>query len=159
MVTVLYVGPDKSGQVRTGVKYYFSSTVSPTLFKFCPSPNLCAVSYPYLARNSTTLRSGGISASSRFSWRKVWTGVKCNFFSSHQHVRKIVGKLSIRRVRMWNFTRIGPKTKKLWLSIVLVQRLSEQPGLGPPQKGVNCNFSWPEFDKPYGVRKLSISDA
>ena len=38
MVTVLYVGPDKSGQVRTGVKYYFSSTVSPTLFKFGPPP-------------------------------------------------------------------------------------------------------------------------
>ena len=45
------------------------------------------------------------------------------------------------------------KTKKLWLSIVPAQKLSEQPGLGPPQKGVNCNFSWPEFDKPYGVRK------
>ena len=38
MVTVLCVGPDKSGQVRTGVKYYFSSTVSPTLFKFGPPP-------------------------------------------------------------------------------------------------------------------------
>ena len=24
---------------------------------------------------------------------------------------------------------------------------------------MNCNFSSPEFDKPYGVRKLSISDA
>ena len=54
---------------------------------------------------------------------------------------------------------IGPKTKKLWLSIVPVQRPSEQPGLGPPQKGVKCNFSWPDFDKQYGVRKLSISDA
>ena len=40
MVTVLYVGPEKSGQVRTGVKYYFSSTVSPMLFKFCP-PQTC----------------------------------------------------------------------------------------------------------------------
>ena len=60
---------------------------------------------------------------------------------------------------MLNFTRIGPKTKKLWLLIIPAQRPSEQPGLGPPQKGVNCNFSWPEFDKPYGVRKLSISDA
>ena len=38
MVTVLCVGPDKSGQVRTGVKYYFSSTLSPTLFKFGPPP-------------------------------------------------------------------------------------------------------------------------
>ena len=52
-------------------------------------------------------------ASSRFSWRKVWNGVKCNFSSPHHQVRKIVGKLSIRRVRMWNFTRIGPKTKKV----------------------------------------------
>ena len=54
---------------------------------------------------------------------------------------------------------IGPKTKKLRLSIVPARRPSELPGLGPLQKGVNCNFSWPEFDKPYGVRKLSISDA
>ena len=44
MVTVLCVGPDKSGQVRTGVKCYFSSTVRPTLFKFGPPPNLRAVS-------------------------------------------------------------------------------------------------------------------
>ena len=58
-----------------------------------------------------------------------------------------------------NFTRIGQKTKKLWLSIVSVQRPPEQPGLGPPQKGVNCNQSSPDFDKTYGVRKLPISDA
>ena len=38
MVTVLCVGPDKSGQVRTGVKYYFSLTVSPTPLKFGPAP-------------------------------------------------------------------------------------------------------------------------
>ena len=60
---------------------------------------------------------------------------------------------------MWNFTRIGPKTKKLWLSKVPVQRPSEEPDFGPPSKGVNCNLSWPEFDKSYRVRKLSISDA
>ena len=36
---------------------------------------------------------------------------------------------------------------------------AEQPGLGPPQKGVNCNFSSPEFNKPYGIWKLSILDA
>ena len=110
-------------------------------------------------RSARLDRSGGNNLLSRFSWRKVWIGVNCNFSSPHHQVRKIVGKPSIRRVRMWNFTRIGLKTKKLWLSIVPVQTPSEQPGLGPPQKGVNCNFSWPEFDKPYGVRKLSISDA
>ena len=98
-------------------------------------------------------------ASSHFSWRKVWNGVKCNFSSAHHHVRKIVGKLSIRRVRMCNFTRIKPNTENLWLSIVPVQRPSERLGLGPPQKGVNCNFSSPEFDKSYNVRKLFISDA
>ena len=36
---------------------------------------------------------------------------------------------------------------------------SEQPGLGPPEKDVNCNFSLPQFDKAYGVGKLLISDA
>ena len=60
---------------------------------------------------------------------------------------------------MCNFTRIGPRTKKLWLSITVAQTLPEQPGLGPPQKGVNCNFSMTEIDKPYGVVKLWISDA
>ena len=79
-------------------------------------------------------------ASSRFSWRKVWNGVKCNFSLPHHQVRKIVGKPLIRRVWMGNFTRIGTKTKKLWLSIVLVQRPSEQPGLGPPQKMWSATF-------------------
>ena len=44
MVTILYVGPDKSGQVRTGVKYYISSTVSPRLFKFgLPHKPACSI--------------------------------------------------------------------------------------------------------------------
>ena len=85
--------------------------------------------------------------------------MKCNFSSPHHHVQYIVRKLSIRRVRMWNFTRIKHKTKKLWLSIVSARRPSEHTSLGLAQKGVNCNFSRPELDKPCGVRKLSISDA
>ena len=88
----------------------------------------------------------------------MWNGVKCNFSSAHHQDQKIVGNLSIRRVRIRNFTRLGPKTKKLWLSINPARRLFEQPSLGTPPKGVNCNFSSPEFDNPYGVRKLSISD-
>ena len=72
---------------------------------------------------------------------------------------KVIGKLSIRQVQMWNFTRVRPQTKKLWLSIILARTLSEQPGLGPPQKGVNCHFSSPHLDKPYVVGKLSISEA
>ena len=65
----------------------------------------------------TVLWTGGNSASSRFSRHKVWTGVKCNFSSAHQHNQYAVGKLSISRVRTWNFTRIERKTKKLRLSI------------------------------------------
>ena len=47
--------------------------------------------------------------------RKVWTGMKCNFSWDHFQKPYIIGKLSISRVRMCNFIRIGPKTKKLWL--------------------------------------------
>ena len=86
-------------------------------------------------------------------------GVNCNFSWSEFDKPYYVRKLSISDALIRIYTRIGPKTKKLWLSIVPVQRPSEHTGLGPPQKGVNCNFSWPEFEKPYGVRKLSISDA
>ena len=123
---------------------------------FATPENLRPVFWRYLARNSTTLPSGGNSALSRFSWHKVWDGGKCNFSSAHHHVQKVVGKLSSRRVRMWNFTKIRRKTKKLWLSIIQARKLSKQLGLGQPQKGVNCNFSSLGFDKPYGVRKLSI---
>ena len=49
----------------------------------------------------------------RFNWRKVWTDVKCNFSWEHFQKRYIIRKLSLSRVRMWNFTSIGPKTKKL----------------------------------------------
>ena len=51
------------------------------------------------------------------------------------------------------------RQKKLLLSITPARRPSEHTSLGPPPKGVNCNFSWPEFDRSYGVIKLSISDA
>ena len=73
-------------------------------------------------RSARLLGSGGNSPLSRFNWRKVWTGVKCNFSSTHRHNQYVVGKLSISRVRMWNFTRIGRKTKKLWLSIIPARR-------------------------------------
>ena len=68
-------------------------------------------------RSARFMESGGNSASSRFNWRKVWTVVKCHFSSAHHHNHYVVGKLSITRVRMWNFTRIGRKTKKLRRSI------------------------------------------
>ena len=62
-------------------------------------------------------RLTGCPLGSAFNWRKVWTGVKCHFSSTHHHNQYVVGKLSISRVWMWNFTQIGRKTKKLRLSI------------------------------------------
>ena len=43
--------------------------------------------------------------------------------------------------------------------IILVRRLSEQPGLGQHQKGVNYHFSSPQLDEPYVIWKLLISEA
>ena len=145
--------------VRVCTNAFSSYTVGRTVSKFC-LPQKPATRYLTVLRSKLyDPPSDGNRALSHFRWRKVWNGVKCNFSSPHHNVRKIVKKLSIRPVRIWNFNRIGPKTKKLRLSIVLARRLSEHTSLGPHQKGVNCNFSWPEFDKPYGVRKVSISDA
>ena len=52
----------------------------------------------------------------------LWTGVKCNFSSAQLHEWYVDGKLPISRIRMWNFTRIRQKTKKLWLSIIPARR-------------------------------------
>ena len=132
MGTVLGTGLDRFGQVWTSqnrCKVLFSSTVSRTLSKFgLPPKPACSF--------LTVLQSGGNSLSSRFNWRKVWTGVKCNFSSAQLHNRYVDGKLPISRVRMWNFTRIGRKIKKLRLSIIPALRQSHRPSLDQPQKGV-----------------------
>ena len=41
MVTVLCVGPDKSGQVRTGVKYYFFLNRESHALQIWPNPQTC----------------------------------------------------------------------------------------------------------------------
>ena len=110
-------------------------------------------------RSARLMGSGGNSPSSHFSWRKVWTGVKCNFSSAQlhdQYDRYVDGKLLISRVRMWNFTRIRHKTKKLWLSIIPARR---QWPATTHKKGVNYHLCSPQLDKPYVVGKLSISEA
>ena len=78
-------------------------------------------------------------------------GVRCElvwsatFLGSTSKNDIIIRKLLLSQVGMWNFTRIGPKTKKFWLLIVPALMRSYQPHLGQPQKGVNRNFSWPHF--------------
>ena len=81
MVTVVRVGPDKSGQVRTGVKYYFSSTVSPTLFKFGP-PQTC-VQFP----NRTSLDILRPSEVVESTLRHASVGVRCELVWSATFLR------------------------------------------------------------------------
>ena len=83
---------------------------------------ICLGSFFSPFRSARLIGSGGNSPSSQFSWRKVWTGVKCNFSSAQLHDRYVDGKLPISQVRMWNFTRIWRKTKKLWLSKIPAKR-------------------------------------
>ena len=127
MVTVLWTCSDRFGHAVSTSLHGLPPNFTHAL-KIC----LRWLLSPF--RSARLMGSGGNSPSSRFNWRKVWTGVKCNFSSAYRHNQYVVGKLSISRVRMWNFTRIGPKTKKLWLLIIPARRLSEQLGLGPPQK-------------------------
>ena len=114
MVTVLRTGSDKFGQVWTSQNrceaLFFLNRESHAV-QIWPSPQTYVQFSNRTSLNTTTLRSGGNSTLSHFSRRKVWTGVKCNFSLAHHQVRNVIGKLSISRVRMWNFTSIGPKTK------------------------------------------------
>ena len=107
-------------------------------------------------RSARLMGSGGNSPSSRFNWRKVWTGVKCHFSSAHHHNQYVVGIFSIGRVRMWNFTLIGRKTKKLWLWINPARR---QPPATTPKKVWTTTFLRRNLENPYVVVKASISEA
>ena len=109
MVTVLWTGLDRFGHT------VLTSLDEPN---FTHALKLCLGRFLSQFRSTRLIVSGGNSASPRFSWHKVWTGVKCNFSSAQLHDRYVNGKLPISQVRMWNFTRIRRKTKKLWLSII-----------------------------------------
>ena len=115
MVTVWWTGSDRFGHAVStsphGLPPNFTHALKNCLGRFL-SPFWSA----------RLIGSGGNRPSSRFNWRKVWTGVKCNFSSAQLHNRYVVGKLPISRVPMWNFTWIWHKTKKLRLSINPAQR-------------------------------------
>ena len=115
MVTVLWTGSDRFG-------YAVSTSLHGLPLNFTHALKFCLGRFLSPFRSARLIGSGGNSPSSHFSWRKVWTGVKCNFSSAPLHDRYVDGKLPISRVWMWNFTRIRGKTKKLWLSIILARR-------------------------------------
>ena len=115
MVTVLWTGSDRFGHAVSTSLHGF-----PPNFTHALKNILGRFLSPF--RSARLSRRGGNSPPSRFSWHQVWTGVKCNFSSVQLHDRYVVGKHLISRVRMWNFTRIRRKTKKLWLSIIPARR-------------------------------------
>ena len=115
MVTVLWTGSDRFG-------YAVSTSLHGLPPNFTHTLKICLGRFLSPFRSARLIGSGGNSPSSCFSWRKVWTGVKCNFSSAQLHDRYVDGKLPISRVRMLNFTRIRRKTKKLWLSIIPARR-------------------------------------
>ena len=110
MVTVLWTGSDRFG-------YAVSTSLHGLPLNPTHALKICLGRFLSPFRSARLMGSGGNSPSSRFNWRKVWTSVKCHFSSAHHHNQYIVGKLSSSRVRTWNFTRIGRKTKTLRLSI------------------------------------------
>ena len=162
MVTVLRTGSDRFGQVWTSQNrcealFFLNRESHAVQIWPTPKPACSFLTVPRLKLDDPL--KWWKRPSSRFNWCNVWTGVKCNFSWEHFQTRYIIRKLSLSRIWMWNFTRIGPKTKKLWLLIIPALRLSYQSRLGQPQKGVNRNFSWSHLDKSYIVQKLSISEA
>ena len=116
MVTVLRTGSDKFGQVWTiqnRCEALFFLNRESHAVQIWPTPKL-ACSFLTVPRSKLYDLPKRNSALSRFNWRKVWTGVKCNFSWDHFQKRYIIRKLSFSRVRMWNFTRIGGhETKKV----------------------------------------------
>ena len=120
MVTVLCVGPDKSGQVRTGVKYYFSSTVSPTLFKFGPLPKpACSfLTVPPLEtlRPSEMVESGLRHASVGVGCELVWSAT---FLRRTTTSERSLESYRLAELKYAFFRRAGHKTKKLPRSLFL----------------------------------------
>ena len=104
MVTVLRTGSDSFGHA-------VSTSLHGLPPNFTHALIICLGRFLSPFRSARLMGSGGNSPSSRFSWRKVWTVVNCNFSSAQLHYRYVVGKLPISRVWMWNFTRIRRKTK------------------------------------------------
>ena len=149
MVTVLWTGSDRFGHA-------VSTSLHGLPPNFTHALKICLGRFLSPFPSARLIGSGGNSLSSCFSWRKVWTGVKRNFSSAQLHDRYVDGKLTISRVWMWKFTRIRRKSKKV---MAFNNSGTKAVACDHPQKGVNYHLSSPQLDKPYVVRKLSISEA
>ena len=151
-------GSERFWQVRTGVKHYFSSTVSHTV-QILPTPKP-ACSFLTVPRSKLydppkwwKQRLITLQLAKGVNWCEV------NFSLPYLHRPYVVGKLSISRVRMCNFTRIWHNTKKVTASDSSGMKAIWSAWAGATQKGVHYHFSWPHLDEPYVIGKLSISEA
>ena len=156
----VHTGSDRFGQVRIGVNRYFSSTVSHTLSNIGPPPKTCLQ-----FSNRTSLETLWPSEVVETALRHASIGLRCElewsatFLGSTSKSNISLESSQLSEFECESFFRIGPKTKKLWLSIIPALRRSYQPRLGQPQNGVNYHFSLPHLDRLFVVGKLLISEA
>ena len=110
-------------------------------------------------QSARLIGSGGNSPSSRFSWRKVWTGVNwCE-------VQLLFGAAP-QPIRRWKAPDSPSSNVKFHQDTTQDKKVMAFNNSGTkavacdhPQKGVSYHLSSPELDKPYVVGKLSISEA
>ena len=154
----LYCGQVQTSQNRCEALFFLNPESHAV--KIWPTPKTCVQ-----FSNCTSLETLQPSQVVETALRHASIGKRCElvwsatFFFGTLPKAIVVGKLSFRKLQILNITRLGPKRKKLRLSVIPALRLSRQPRLGQPQQGVNRNFSWSHLDKSYVVRKPSISEA
>ena len=116
MVTVLRTGSDKFGEVWTSQNtceaLFFLNRESHAV-QIWPTPKTCMQ-----VSNRTSLEPLWPSKVVETALQYASVGVRCELVWSATFLRytsksDVVGKLSISWVRTWNFTRIGPQTKKV----------------------------------------------
>ena len=151
-------GQDWASQNRCEVLFFLNRETH--ALQIWPTPKTC-MQFPNRTsletlRPSEVVESGLRHASVGVSCELVWSAT---FFRLSSTSHMLLKSSWLAEFKYAISPGYNVRKEKLWLLIIPARRPSEHTGLGPPQKGVNCNFSWPEFDKLYGVRKLAISDA
>ena len=162
MVTVLWTGSDKFGQVWTSQKrcevLFFLNRESHAL-QIWPT-HKTSVQFS----NHTSLETLRPSQVVETAPRHTSIGIRCELVWSATFLRRTTAtNTSLESSQLAEFecaisARYDERQKKLWLSIISAWRPSERPGLGQTMKGVDYNFSWQLLDESSIFGKLSISE-
>ena len=155
MVTVLWTGSDRFGHAVSTSLHGLPPNFTHTL-------KICLGRFLSQFQSARLIGSGGNSPSSRFSWRKVWTGVNwCELvWSATSFRRSSTTDTSIESSQLAEFEcEISPGYDVRKKIMAFNNSGTKAVACDLPQKGVNYHLSSPELDKPYVAEKLSISEA